>query len=94
MSAEGALDASVISREELESDFLFDQHIFRTISYSLTGFVAGIGASIFFKYKRPIIFFSGGIGAGQGVFEFQRDLEHYRFLTRNYNELIQESSQL
>jgi len=67
---------------ELKLDALFNQHVFRTLSYSVTGFVVGLGASLFFKHKVPILFFSAGIGAGQGVFEFQRELQQYRLVRK------------
>lgn len=67
---------------ELKLDALFNEHVFKTLSYSVTGFVVGVGASLFFKHKVPVLFFSAGIGAGQGIFEFQRDLQNYRVVRR------------
>jgi len=67
-------------KNELKLDSLFNEHVFRTLSYSLTGFVVGVGASLFFKHKVPVLFFGAGIGAGQGVFEFQRELQNYRLV--------------
>ena len=80
------MSVPVAHNQQLEADLLFDQNVFRTISYSATGFLVGVAVSALFKYKRPVIFFSGGVGAGQGVFDFQRDLQSYRNLGYQQNQ--------
>lgn len=88
MSTQDLANITPLPKEQLEADLLFDQHVFKTISYSATGLVIGCVASIFFKYKRPAIFFSGGLGAGLSLFDFQKDLERYRNLgIQNQNRL-------
>lgn len=64
--------------EVLKADHLFNEALFRTVSYTISGLGIGLVASLFFKRKAPVIWFSAGIGGGWGIQEFARSLAAFR----------------
>jgi len=65
------------SRRELEADFLFNQHLFRTLAYTGAGFGFGLLTSLLFKHKAGMTVFFAGTGAGYGASGFVNDLSHF-----------------
>lgn len=82
MSEQVVSDYTGPSREDLEADLLFDQHVFKTVSYSLAGLTAGLVSAPFFRFKRFPVFFIAGMGAGLGMFNFRKDLCLYEDYVR------------
>jgi len=78
-----------VKREE-KADFLFNQHIVRTIAYTGAGFGIGMLASLLFKHKAGMTLFFAGTGAGYGGANFINDLRVFR---RNKNWLAQSQGQ-
>jgi len=66
------------SKRELEADFLFNQHIVRTVGYTAAGFGFGLATSLLFKHKAGMTVFFSGAGAGYGASNFFNDLNHFR----------------
>jgi len=71
-------------RREEKADFLFNQHIVRTVAYTAAGFGVGMLASLLFKHKAGMTLFFAGTGAGYGGANFINDLSVFR---RNRNWL-------
>lgn len=80
MSHTGSAESVGYNREQIESDLLFDQHVFRFLTYSATGLAVGVAASLFFRHKRNTIIFFSGIGAGEALFDFRKAVENYKSL--------------
>jgi len=78
-----------LKREE-KADFLFNQHIVRTVAYTGAGFGFGLLASLLFKHKAGMTLFFAGAGAGYGGANFINDLKIFR---NNRNWLNQAQSQ-
>ena len=77
MSEQAVSDYTGPTRDDLEADLLFDQHVFKTISYSLAGLTIGLVSAPFFRFKRFPVFFIAGMGAGLGMYNFRKDLILY-----------------
>ncbi len=69
-------------RREEKADYLFNQHIVRTVAYTGAGFGFGLLASLLFKHKAGMTLFFAGTGAGYGGANFVNDLKVFR---RNKN---------
>lgn len=82
MSDQAVSEYTGPSYADLEADLLFDQHVFKTISYSVAGLGVGLLSSPFFRFKRFPIFFIAGMGAGWGMFNFRKDLILYQDYVR------------
>lgn len=67
-----------VSDSALAADQKFNEAIFKTVSYSLSGLGLGVLASVFFRNKARVILFSSGIGTGWGFHEFSRSLAAHK----------------
>jgi len=67
-----------IPARDLQADFHFNQHIFRTIAYTAAGFGLGMVSSLLFKHKAGMTIFFAGAGAGYGSAGFVNELQNFR----------------
>jgi len=67
-----------VPSRDLQADFHFNQHIFRTLAYTAAGFGVGMLSSLFFKHKAGMTLFFAGTGAGYGGANFFNELHSFR----------------
>jgi len=67
-----------IPTRDLQADFHFNQHLFRTVAYTAAGFGLGMASSLLFKHKAGMTIFFAGAGAGYGSADFVNDLKRFR----------------
>jgi hypothetical protein len=67
-----------VPTRELQADFHFNQHIFRTVAYTAAGFGFGLASSLLFKHKAGMTIFFAGAGAGYGSADFVNELHRFR----------------
>ena len=67
-----------VPTRDLQADFHFNQHIFRTIAYTAAGFGLGMASSLLFKHKAGMTIFFAGAGAGYGASGFANELQTFK----------------
>jgi len=67
-----------VPTRDLQADFHFNQHLFRTVAYTAAGFGLGMVSSLLFKHKAGMTIFFAGAGAGYGGADFVNDLHKFR----------------
>jgi len=67
-----------VPTRDLQADFHFNQHIFRTIAYTAAGFGFGMVSSLLFKHKAGMTIFFAGAGAGYGSAGFVNELHTFK----------------
>jgi hypothetical protein len=67
-----------VSDRLLAEDHKFNESLFKTVSYSLTGLGLGVAASLFSRNKARLILFSAGTGTGWGFHEFSKELHAHK----------------
>jgi uncharacterized membrane protein len=65
---------------KVKADNAFNENICKTASYTLTGLGAGLLFSFLFKNKIRFTVFSGGLGTGVGLYNFNEGIERFRLL--------------